>query len=700
MKRLTFLLVVLFAFVLTASAQNDIRTSVSNDVNPLSINLAPLAGENDYPFAIGDLLKNHNVDSLIGTVYGYGVCWTGTHYVTSRFSTVNMFNRMNSSWVKVDSFPASGAGTGFFRDLAYANGKIWGSPLSGIVYGINPNTGVMEKTITMSGAASIRALTWDPVRKGFWCGTNTFTGPLKCYDTLGNAIAGASITTPASGLYGVAYDDDPAGPFLWISTDQTPASNTGTAFVKYNATTLAQIGTPLNVTVPLTSGAPLASGGCEVTTTLIPGKRVIVGMVQGTPDRVIVVEIGNTTAARTWTEQTSGLATALYSVSAVSDDVAWACGTSGKVLRTTNKGLTWTNVSGNLPATALLYNIFAWDANTAITTASPSGSVMIYKTSNGGVNWVTAFSLTATGAFGDDLWMTSATDAYYIGDPQGGNWHLLKSTNGGNNWGAWSTLATTNTAGTYNNAAWFQGTQVWFPSVGQSHILYSSNMGTNWVQQPITLSEITAICFNSPTTGLAGGSSTSVGLLKTTNGGTNWAAVTAPFATLSISGIAGSGSEYWASLQSTAIHYSSNDGANWSLAYTAPAGSFYHLTKSRTGNTLWGVRANGAITRYGVPIVGVTPISTTVPDNFSLGQNYPNPFNPTTNIKFAVPQSGLVTIKVYDLLGKEIATLVNEVKNAGSYVVDFNASTLASGVYFYKMEVNGFREVKRMTLIK
>ena len=60
----------------------------------------------------------------------------------------------------------------------------------------------------------------------------------------------------------------------------------------------------------------------------------------------------------------------------------------------------------------------------------------------------------------------------------------------------------------------------------------------------------------------------------------------------------------------------------------------------------------------------------------------------------------VVSIKVYDMLGKEIATLVNEVKSAGSYVVDFNASTLASGVYFYKMEVNGFREVKRMTLIK
>ncbi|MCX6162959.1 MAG: T9SS type A sorting domain-containing protein, partial [Ignavibacteriae bacterium] len=166
------------------------------------------------------------------------------------------------------------------------------------------------------------------------------------------------------------------------------------------------------------------------------------------------------------------------------------------------------------------------------------------------------------------------------------------------------------------------------------------------------------------------------------------------------SGIAGSGSDYWASLQSTAIHYSSNDGANWSLAYTAPAGSFYHLTKSRTGNTLWGVRANGAITRYGAPITGVTPISTTVPTDYSVSQNYPNPFNPSTKINFALPKSGLVTLKIYDVLGREVATLINEIKNAGSYSVDFNASALSSGMYFYRLESNGFKDTKKMMLVR
>jgi hypothetical protein len=99
-------------------------------------------------------------------------------------------------------------------------------------------------------------------------------------------------------------------------------------------------------------------------------------------------------------------------------------------------------------------------------------------------------------------------------------------------------------------------------------------------------------------------------------------------------------------------------------------------------------------------IIGVQNISTETPSSFSLSQNFPNPFNPTTNIEFALPKSGLVTLRVYDILGKEVATLVNEVKNAGSYSVDFSASNFTSGVYFYKIETNGFSDIKKMMLIK
>jgi len=98
--------------------------------------------------------------------------------------------------------------------------------------------------------------------------------------------------------------------------------------------------------------------------------------------------------------------------------------------------------------------------------------------------------------------------------------------------------------------------------------------------------------------------------------------------------------------------------------------------------------------------MGVTNLNTEIPTTYALSQNYPNPFNPVTKINFALPKQGFVTMKIYDVLGREVRTLVNEVKTPGNYIVEFNASELASGVYFYRIEVNGFSDVKRMMLIK
>jgi len=87
--------------------------------------------------------------------------------------------------------------------------------------------------------------------------------------------------------------------------------------------------------------------------------------------------------------------------------------------------------------------------------------------------------------------------------------------------------------------------------------------------------------------------------------------------------------------------------------------------------------------------------------NYSLSNNYPNPFNPSTIIEYSLPQYGFVTLKIYDMLGKEIATLVNEEKPAGNYKFEFNASDLASGIYYYHITVgNEFAEIKKMVLLK
>ncbi|MCX6163074.1 MAG: T9SS type A sorting domain-containing protein [Ignavibacteriae bacterium] len=136
-------------------------------------------------------------------------------------------------------------------------------------------------------------------------------------------------------------------------------------------------------------------------------------------------------------------------------------------------------------------------------------------------------------------------------------------------------------------------------------------------------------------------------------------------------------------------------------------GNTYLTGKRRTYSTPYpfGVQGQDAyVINFGVDITqitGVDPsINSQVPDEYKLEQNYPNPFNPVTKINFDLQKSGFVTLKIYDILGKEIATLVNGMKNAGSYFVDFDGSSLSSGMYFYRLETNEFVATKEMVLRK
>jgi hypothetical protein len=88
------------------------------------------------------------------------------------------------------------------------------------------------------------------------------------------------------------------------------------------------------------------------------------------------------------------------------------------------------------------------------------------------------------------------------------------------------------------------------------------------------------------------------------------------------------------------------------------------------------------------------------PSVFSLSQNYPNPFNPSTTISYQLPVNSFLTLKVYDVLGNEVATLVNEEKQVGEYEIEFSGSSLTSGIYFYQLKAGRFIETKKMVLMK
>jgi hypothetical protein len=118
-------------------------------------------------------------------------------------------------------------------------------------------------------------------------------------------------------------------------------------------------------------------------------------------------------------------------------------------------------------------------------------------------------------------------------------------------------------------------------------------------------------------------------------------------------------------------------------------------------NNSWANAALWGYAKLGPKVtLGVNQKPSSVVNNYSLEQNYPNPFNPSTHIAYSVPKSQKVRLAVYDLLGNEVAMLVNETKGAGSYTVNFNAQNLSSGVYFYKLETGNTLLVKKMMLLK
>jgi hypothetical protein len=154
------------------------------------------------------------------------------------------------------------------------------------------------------------------------------------------------------------------------------------------------------------------------------------------------------------------------------------------------------------------------------------------------------------------------------------------------------------------------------------------------------------------------------------------------------------------------IYKTTNNGNNWtSYNEGLPTTEIValHIKPPDYNTILTGCYRNSnsnCIYKRQTIITGVKNINNQIPGNYFINQNYPNPFNPTTNIKFALSRNEFTTIKIYDILGNEITTLVNEKLNAGTYSVDWNANDYPSGVYFYHIQTDGFTDTKRMILIK
>jgi photosystem II stability/assembly factor-like uncharacterized protein len=393
-----------------------------------------------------------------------------------------------------------------------------------------------------------------------------------------------------------------------------------------------------------------------------------------------------------WTAQTSGLTTSLNTVSTVNQNVCWIGGNGGVVLRTTNAGSTWTNVTGAPIGTSDVYAICGLDANTCLVSTSPAAT-FVFKTTNAGANWTQVF--TQTGGFIDDIKFQNATTGFMYGDPVGARWSLWKTTDAGSTWdSAGLYLPQVGTEAGWNNAMYVNGTTIMF-GTNNTKIYKSTNFGTSWTSSATTGTANTYSVAFSGTTGFAGESAA----VKSTDGGTTFSAFTVP-GTGSIYSFNAVLTRFWYG-RGASIYGSTDNGGTFAAQYTG-TGTYQAMSVKQDGNIIRGfcVSNGGGIVIYNDILTGIVKNQNEIPANFSLSQNYPNPFNPSTKINFNLPKSGNVTLKVYDILGSEVATLVDESLNAGTYNIDWNASSLSSGVYFYRLQTGDFTDTKKMMLVK
>ena len=147
------------------------------------------------------------------------------------------------------------------------------------------------------------------------------------------------------------------------------------------------------------------------------------------------------------------------------------------------------------------------------------------------------------------------------------------------------------------------------------------------------------------------------------------------------------------------VFYSTNNGDSWISISGIPSRVSYVTFDA--SNFLYAGTQTGKIYRSKVATTtGINGNSGIVLKEFALHQNFPNPFNPSTMISYSISRSGLVSLKVFNVLGEDIATLVNETNDAGKYNIEWNASRFPSGLYFYRLQADNDSETKKMIFLK
>ena len=403
--------------------------------------------------------------------------------------------------------------------------------------------------------------------------------------------------------------------------------------------------------------------------------------------------------------------------------------------KTTNGGTNWIRL--NTEACRVFWALRTNDGNTVFTGDDGSGgSSYFYKNINGESVWTVIDSIPEIispyppGYRAIRFSNSIPTFGIAYAEGNNGDIYIYKTLDGGDKW---SKTLLPGYQGYFSSGGLNVIDSLFYAfctHIGPPSIIITTDGGVTWNLRGTNLPDNGAnkgrgLAFKEDKlTGIAGSSSTP-NIARTTNGGLSW--VTIDVGNNIIQGlgpvmrwIEGTDICYMTVKGSTTglipIHgvlKSTNGGLNWTAMETGGVGVIYIDTK-KIGSNIYGyavsydpnVYGGNQVLKFTDVITGINQISEIVPDGYTLSQNYPNPFNPTTKIKFDITsdvkrQTSNVKLNIYNSLGKEVATLVNENLQPGSYEVDFEGSNYSSGVYFYRLLVGGnIIETKRMMLLK
>jgi len=361
-------------------------------------------------------------------------------------------------------------------------------------------------------------------------------------------------------------------------------------------------------------------------------------------------------------------------------------GTSSGIYYSSNNGTKWDHINTGLTKTNMLSLAVA---GTNIFAGSDSGGV--YLSTDSGATWASSLQITNPVLSLAEFKNGTPGSTIFAGSENVGG--IYRSTDSGTDW---------TQLGMFSKHFW--SLSVFYLSGGleiiagtDNGVYISTDIGVTWTQFNSGLTNLIVHALAISGTNIFAG--TENGVFISTNIGTSWTQINNGLTNTNITSFAVSGIDLFAGTGKGVFMYN-NKSSNWTQVNDGLSNTNILSLCVFNTNIFAGTDSSIWMRPLSEVITGVEKNKNNLPTSFSLWQNYPNPFNPVTTISFSIPKTGFVTLKVYDILGRDIATLVKEYRPAGNYSIKFDGSKTTSGVYFYRLQSGNYTETKKLLLIK